>query len=77
METTEELKLKILNYIENADEKILRLINSIIERDIDKEELTQEQKNILDKRMEFHQENPNDGKSWNEVKSALKIKYGL
>ncbi len=40
-------------------------------------ELTEEQKDILDQRLEDHKANPASGRSWSAVKSDLRAKYGV
>lgn len=77
MGTTVDLKDKIRNYIENADERILKIINAIIEAETEEQELSQAHKDLLDERLKYHKENPSDGKTWEEVKSSLKTEYGL
>ncbi len=70
---TKEIKNRIRDYIEHADDRILRIINAII--DTEENELPQSHKDILDERLKYHKENPEDGKSWEEVKSLLNKKY--
>ncbi|HQC07661.1 MAG TPA: addiction module family protein [Kaistella chaponensis] len=78
METTINLKKRIHEFIEEADERMLRIFNGIIEAEKKEEfELSDEQKEILNKRLLNHSENPNDGKSWSEVKQSLKEEYGI
>ena len=77
METTIDLKNKIRNYIETADERILKIINAIIETETEETGLSQSHKEILEQRLEFHKNNPTDGKSWEEIKDSLKLRYGL
>jgi hypothetical protein len=78
MENTVDIKKKIHEFIDHADERILRIINAIIitEENAD-QELSAEHKIILDQRLEEHKENPTSGKPWNDVKNSLKDKYGL
>lgn len=78
METTINLKKRIHEFIEEADERILRIFNGIIEAEKKEDfELTEEQKEILDQRLQHHKENPDSGKSWSEVKKSLKEEYGI
>lgn len=72
---TREIKNRIRDYIEHADDRILRIINAIIETE--ENEFPQSHKKILDERLKYHQENPEDGKSWEEIKSILKKKHEL
>ena len=78
METTVNLKKRIHEFIEEADERILRIFNGIIEAEKKEEcELSVEQKEILDKRLQNHRENPSAGKTWSEVRQSLKEEYGI
>lgn len=78
METTINLKKRIHEFIEEADERILRIFNGIIEAKKKEEfELSDEQKEILDQRLLNHKQNPGSGKSWSEVKQSLKEEYGI
>lgn len=78
MESTIDIKKRIHEFIDYADERILRIINAIITTEENAErELNSEHKAILDQRIEQHKENPNSGKSWNDVKNSLKEEYGL
>ena len=78
METTINLKKRIHEFIEEADERILRIFNGIIEAEKKEElELSDEHKEILDQRLQNHKENVDSGKSWSEVKKSLKEEYGI
>lgn len=78
MENTIDIRKKIHDFIDHADERILRIFNAIINTEEDsKEELSKEFKAILDKRMQDHKENPTSGKSWADVRNSLKEKHGL
>ncbi len=72
---TREIKERIRDYIEHADERVLKIINAII--DTEENEVPQTHKEILDRRLNYHKENPEEGKSWEELKSVLKDKYGV
>ena len=72
---TVRIKDRIRNYLENADERILKIINAIIEAD--ENEVLDIHSEILEERLKYHQDNPNKGKSWEEVQDSLKEKYGL
>ena len=73
METT-EIKNRIRRYIEHADDRILRIINAIIETE--ENQLSQSHRDILDERLKLHKENPEEGKSWEEIRSSLNEQYG-
>lgn len=72
---TVNLKERIKNYIEQADERMLKIINAIIEAD--ENEVQDSYKEILEERLRYHQENPEEGKTWSKVQDSLKEKYGL
>ena len=72
---TREIKNRIRNYIEHADDRILRIINAII--DSEENEIPKSHKKILDERLKYHQDYPEDGKSWEEVKSLLNDRFGI
>lgn len=73
---TIEIKDRIRQYIEHADERMLMIINAIIEAD-ETESLPKSCRKVLDSRLKYHQENPKEGKSWEEIQSALKNEYEL
>ncbi|MDT0645333.1 addiction module protein [Zunongwangia sp. F260] len=72
---TSKIKNRIRDNIEHGNERILRIINAIIETE--EKEVPQLPKEILDERWKHHQENPEEGKTWEEVKSVLQKKYGV
>lgn len=78
MESTLDIRKKIHEFIDHADERILRIFNAIITTEESEEEgLSAEHKAILDERLKEHKENPTAGKSWKEVKQDLKKEYGI
>ncbi|MCW3162630.1 addiction module protein [Chryseobacterium oryctis] len=78
MESTIDIRKRIHEFIDHADERILRIINAIITTEEAQEEgLSAEHKEILDERLKEHKENPASGKSWRELKQDLKKEYGI
>lgn len=78
MDSTLDIRKRIHEFIDQADERILKIFNAIILTEESEEEgLTIEHKAILDQRLEEHRQNPASGKSWREVKKSLKEKYGV
>lgn len=72
-----DLKAQIIEKINLADDKLLRMINALVESYQEEEiGLSQAHKEILDERLKFHHENPDDGKSWEEIKASLMRGYG-
>ena len=72
---TIDLKDRIKNYIEQADERMLKIIKAIIEAEENK--LSDPQKEILEERLKYHQENPEEGKTRSEVQDSLKEKFSV
>ena len=70
---TVHLKERIKNYIEQADERMLKIINAIIKAD--ENDMSDPQREILEERLKYHQENLEEGKAWEEVRDSLKEKY--
>jgi putative addiction module component (TIGR02574 family) len=78
MDTTIEIRKRIHEYIDHADERMLRIFNAIITTEETEEDgLSAEYKAILDLRLQEHRKNPTTGKSWEEVKQELKKEYGI
>lgn len=78
MENVLIIKNRIHEFIEIADERILRVINAIvISENVEALKLSDEHRNILDERLRDHKANPNDGNSWEEVSDKLKEEYGF
>ncbi|AZI39057.1 addiction module family protein [Epilithonimonas vandammei] len=78
MDSSIQLRKKIHDFIDQADDKMLQIFNAIISNEnSDEKGLTKEHREILDKRLEEHQYNPESGKPWTEVVNELKKEYGL
>ena len=78
MDSSIQLRKKIHDFIDQADDKMLQIFNAIISNEnADEKGLTKEHREILDKRLEEHQYNPESGKPWTEVVNELKKEYGL
>ena len=78
MDSSIQLRKKIHDFIDQADDKVLQIFNAIISNEnSDEKGLTKEHREILDKRLEEHQYNPESGKPWTEVVNELKKEYGL
>jgi len=73
---TVELKNRIKNYLENADDRILKILNAIIEAE-EEGQLSKAEKEILDQRLKLHNEHPEKGISWEELEKKLFKKYGV
>ena len=78
MDSSIQLRKKIHDFIDQADDKMLQIFNAIISNEnSDEKGLTKEHREILDKRLEEHQYNPESGKPWTEVVNERKKEYGL
>lgn len=78
MDSSIQLRKKIHDFIDQADERMLHILNSIISSEnSDEKGLKKEHREILDKRLEEHQYNPESGKPWTDVVNELKKEYGL
>jgi len=76
---TVNLKKHVLDYVNNADDRLLRMIKALVEsyRETDEHpELSETHKRLLDQRLADHEEDPSSGREWPEVKSELRAKYG-
>lgn len=75
MHMESELKNTVINYLENADEKLLRMIKALIES-YDKEpgysDLNAEYYKELDRRRDEFLEDPGDSYTWEQVKESIK-----
>ncbi|MEX0997068.1 MAG: addiction module family protein [Flavobacteriaceae bacterium] len=73
---TLELKNRIKNYLDYADERILKILNAIIDAE-SKESLSEKEKEILDQRLKLHKESPESGVLWEDLEEKLLKKYGV
>ena len=75
METT-ELKNTVIRYLENADERLLKMIKALIEsygeEEADSSTLNEEHYREIDRRREEYLEDPEDTYTWEEVKESIK-----
>ncbi|PIB25178.1 addiction module protein [Maribacter sp. 4G9] len=76
---TLDLKKSVLNYIDNADDRLLKLIKALVETYQEEEtdyEISEEHRKVLDQRLADHKANPDSGKDWKVLKPELRKKYG-
>ncbi len=71
--TTVQLKEKIHQYIDKADDRFIQLIYGMMQADLmgSKHELTNAHKKVLDVRIAAHKANPKSGDSWKDVKARI------
>jgi hypothetical protein len=70
-----ELRYKLIQFITNVDESRLKELEAIL-YDTGEYEITDEQKKILDERLEKHKSNPTAGIRWEDAEAKLIEKYG-
>ncbi len=72
----EALKKTVLNYIDDADDRLLRMIKALIESyqedDSGNPAVTEAQYREIDSRRESYLEDPEDSYTWEEVKESIR-----
>ena len=75
METT-ELKNTVVKYLENSDERLLKMIKALIEsydeEEADSSTLNEEHYREIDRSREEYLEDPEDTYTWEEVKKSIR-----
>ncbi len=73
MSNKSDLKMKVLEYIHSADEKLLYLIQELAESYQKQEdvEISEAQKEELDKRLERHKRGETQFFTWEETKAKI------
>lgn len=67
------VRQKIHEYVDNADERFLTLVNGMIEADLSQDyELSEEQQQELDKRLEKYEAGKMNFSSWDTVKNRIR-----
>jgi len=77
MSIAEELRNKIMQFVQRADEKYLKQLEAFISLQENESALSPEHKRILEERLVQHEVAPHTGKSWDELKAELSAKYGV
>lgn len=68
MDASIELKDKVLKYVNDADARLLKMIQALVESYQSTEDLSQEVKDELDSRLKIYEENSGQLLNWNEEK---------
>ncbi|HTO35154.1 MAG TPA: addiction module protein [Flavobacterium sp.] len=73
MSTTINLRTKVLDYISSADDRLLRMIQTLAENYQEKEKsvLTKAQKDELDRRLERYERGETKFYTWEETKAKI------
>jgi hypothetical protein len=66
-----DIKKELHEYIEDADDRLLKLIYGMIIADKQENDVPAWHKEIIEKRLEKHEQNPNDVISWEELKMSI------
>ncbi len=73
---TEALKKTVLKYIDDADERLLKILKALIEsyqgEESDRPKLNEEHYEEIDCRREAYLEDTEDSYTWNEVKESIR-----
>lgn len=67
-----ELKQEIHGYIEQADDKVLEAIRTLVKPSIEQMNLTKEQKAELDRRKKNHLSGKSKSYTWTEAEQMIK-----
>lgn len=72
--STIEIKEHLHEYIDQADERMLKLLYAMAQADLEEREfqLSGAQIKILDERIASHKADPEAGSSWADVKARIK-----
>lgn len=72
--TTLDLKNSVLEYVNNADDRLLKMIKAIAETYQSEEDFTlsKKQYEILDQRRALHESGKSKSYSWQEIKTSIK-----
>ena len=72
----EALKKTVLKYIDEADERLLKILKALIESyqegEKNQPELYEENYEEIDRRREAYLEDPEDSYTWDEVKESIR-----
>jgi hypothetical protein len=71
---SENLKLEIHGYIEQADDKTLEAIRTLVKPGIEQIQLTKQQKLELEKRKKSHLAGKSKSYNWDETEQMVKAK---
>ena len=70
-----ELRNNLHGFIDNVkDEKFLRVVHAMMKEYLENSDITEEEKNLLNKRLDHYEANPSQTESWNDLKSRLQNK---
>ncbi len=69
---TTDIKRELHEYIEDADDRLLRLIYGMVLADQESYEIPEWHKQVIQERLEEYERNPDNVISWEELKSKIK-----
>ncbi|MBS1684519.1 MAG: hypothetical protein JSS76_07185 [Bacteroidetes bacterium] len=71
---TSDLRNEVHGYVEQADDKVLEAIKTLVKPSIEQYQLSEEQIKELRKRKKGHEAGLTESYTWEEVKKRLKAK---
>lgn len=71
---SDDIKLELHGYIEQADNKTLEAIRTLVKPGIEQMQLTKQQKQELDKRKKNHLSGKSKSFTWEETEQMVKAK---
>jgi hypothetical protein len=69
--TTLDIRKELHEYIEDADDRLLKLIYGMVLADQESYEIPEWHKEIIQERLEDYERNPHNVVSWEELKSKI------
>ncbi len=66
-----EIKKELHEYIEDADDRVLKLIYGMVLADKQSYEIPDWHKTVLNERLEHYEQNPESAISWEELKAKI------
>jgi hypothetical protein len=70
-----ELRNNLHGFIDNVkDEKFLRVVHAMMKEYLENSDITEEEKKLLNERLDHYEANPTHTESWNDLKSRLQNK---
>lgn len=69
--TTTDIKRELHEYIEDADDRLLRILYGVVLAGQESNETPEWHKTILNERLEDYQKNPHNVISWEDLKTKI------
>lgn len=69
--TTTDIKRELHEYIEDADDRLLKILYGVVLADQESYEIPEWHKTVLKERLEDYEKNPNNVISWEDLKTKI------